>query len=335
MRLKGKIALVTGGGAGIGKATAALFAREGACVTIAELDAETGAAAAKQIIEEGGRAIFVRTDVSSPEAVEAAVQRTVSEFGGLDMLYNNVGGSSTRDGTVVTSPIEVFRRQIEVDLLGPWLGAKYAVPEMIKRGGGSIIHATSICALRAMANRAAYTAAKGGITALTHQMAGDLAITQHPRQCGRAGLRAHRAHPGAPQDAQGQPETARSPHPRPARPDRYCLCGAVFRGRRIAPHDGAGARRRQRLHHYLTRAQPASPRTSRRLRPTLRARSRADTEAVTDVAVLSVVNIDARRVHCSHAPLHRGGRRYAVVLADDRRTSAGLSARNRSGRCRP
>ena len=175
MRLQGKIALITGAGAGIGRACAQLFAREGACVTIAEYNAETGEAACRQITEDGGRAIFVKTDVSNPEQVEQAVQRTVAAFGGLDILYNNVGGSTPADGSVLTAPFEEFRRKIDVDLFGTWLGSRFAVPEMIKRGGGSIINASSINALRGNANRAAYTAAKGAITALTRSMAVDLA----------------------------------------------------------------------------------------------------------------------------------------------------------------
>jgi NAD(P)-dependent dehydrogenase (short-subunit alcohol dehydrogenase family) len=175
MRLKGKVALITGGGAGIGKATAALFAREGAAVTIAEIDVAAGEAACREIAAAGGCVIMQPTDVSNPKAVEAAVDRTVAEFGGLDILYNNVGGSTMQDGTVVTTPFEEFRRKIDIDLFGTWLGCKYAIPQMIKRGGGSIINASSICALRGNANRAAYTAAKGAITALTHEMAVDFA----------------------------------------------------------------------------------------------------------------------------------------------------------------
>jgi NAD(P)-dependent dehydrogenase (short-subunit alcohol dehydrogenase family) len=175
MRLEGKIALITGAGAGIGRACAELFAREGSCVAIAEYDGETGQAACQHIRDEGGKAIFIKTDVSIPDNVEDAVKQTVAAFGGLDILYNNVGGSTTQDGTVTTTPFEEFRRKIDVDLFGTWLGGKYAVPEMIKRGGGSIINASSITALRGTAGRAAYTSAKGAITALTRSMAVDLA----------------------------------------------------------------------------------------------------------------------------------------------------------------
>jgi NAD(P)-dependent dehydrogenase (short-subunit alcohol dehydrogenase family) len=175
MRLQGKVALITGAGSGIGRACAELFAREGACVAIAELDPETGEAACQQVLSDGGRAIFVRTDVSSPESVETVVNRTVAAFGGLDILYNNVGGSTMQDGSVLTAPFEEFRRKIDIDLFGTWLGCRYAVPEMIKRGGGSIINASSINALKGRPGRAAYTAAKGAITALTRSMAMDFA----------------------------------------------------------------------------------------------------------------------------------------------------------------
>jgi NAD(P)-dependent dehydrogenase (short-subunit alcohol dehydrogenase family) len=178
MRLQQKIALITGAGAGIGRACAELFAREGACVTIAEFNSETGEAACQAIQAAGGRAIFIKTDVSKPEQVEAAVNRTVAEFGGLDILYNNVGGSTPQDGSVLTASFEEFRKKIDVDLFGTWLGCRYAVPEMIKRGGGSIINASSITALRGTAGRAAYTSAKGAITALTRSMAMDLAEHQ-------------------------------------------------------------------------------------------------------------------------------------------------------------
>lgn len=178
MRLQGKVALITGAGSGIGRACAQLFAREGACVTIAEVDAEAGQATCAQVLEAGGRAIFVKTDVSSPESMEAVVQRTVAEFGGLDILYNNVGGSTLQDGIVTTTAFEEFRRKIDVDLFGTWLGCRYAIPEMIKRGGGSIINASSINALRGLPGRSAYSCAKGAVTSLTRSMAVDFAAHQ-------------------------------------------------------------------------------------------------------------------------------------------------------------
>lgn len=178
MRLAGKIALITGAGAGIGRACAKLFAREGACVVIAEFNSVTGEGARDEIVSAGGKAIFVKTDVSQPEQMEGVVRQAVAAFGGLDILYNNVGGSSTEDGSVVTSPYEEFRRKMDIDLFGTWLGCRFAIPEMIKRGGGSIINASSINALRGRPGRAAYSAAKGAITSLTRSMAMDFGVHQ-------------------------------------------------------------------------------------------------------------------------------------------------------------
>jgi len=176
MRLAGKVALITGGGAGIGRACVELFAREGACVVIAEFDAATGEAACQAARGQGGQAIFVHTDVSQPEQMERAVQAAVAEFGGLDVLYNNVGGSNLQDGPVTSAPFAEFRRKMDVDLFGTWLGCRYAVPEMVRRGGGAIVNASSICGLRGTAGRDAYTAAKGAISALTRSMAVEFAV---------------------------------------------------------------------------------------------------------------------------------------------------------------
>ena len=172
MRLVGKVALITGGGAGIGRACVGLFAREGAKVALAERDAASGEAVAR---EAAGDVIFVQTDVSQSEQVERAVALAVAMYGGIDILYNNVGGSTLADGSVTSAPISEFQSKMNVDLFGTWLGCRYAVPEMIKRGGGAVVNATSITGLRGVRNRAAYSAAKGAIAALTRSMAVDLA----------------------------------------------------------------------------------------------------------------------------------------------------------------
>jgi NAD(P)-dependent dehydrogenase (short-subunit alcohol dehydrogenase family) len=175
MRLAGKVALITGGGAGIGRACVQLFARESARVVIAELDIATGEAACREARDQGADAIFIPTDVSSPESMERAVARAVAEFGGLDVLYNNVGGSTLQDGPIASTPLEEFRKKMDVDVFGTWLGSRYAIPEMMKRGGGSIVNASSMCALMGVPGKAAYTAAKGAVSALTRSMAIDLA----------------------------------------------------------------------------------------------------------------------------------------------------------------
>lgn len=175
MRLAGKVAVITGGGAGIGKACVLLFAREGAKVVVAEFNAETGAATAAEARAAGGDVVFIQTDVSKPEDVERAVQLAVSTYGGLDIIYNNVGGSTPNDGPVATTSFEEFHKKMNVDVFGTWLGSRYAIPEMIKRGGGSIIHASSICGLSGVTGRDAYSAAKGAISSLTRSMAVELA----------------------------------------------------------------------------------------------------------------------------------------------------------------
>lgn len=175
MRLKDKVALVTGGGAGIGRACVELFAQEGAHVVIAERDVMTGSAVRDALEVMGIRTLFVSTDVSVPESVERAVNATVNEFGRIDILYNNVGGSTANDGTVLKAPFEEFWHKMKVDLFGTWLGCHYAIPHMIAGGGGSIINASSMYALKGIPNRDAYTAAKGAITALTKSMAVEFA----------------------------------------------------------------------------------------------------------------------------------------------------------------
>lgn len=175
MRLKDKVAIITGGGAGIGRACVELFAAEGARVVIAEYNLETGAAVRDGVVAAGGEAICVQTDVSSPDSMKAMVEATVAAFGRIDILYNNVGGSTLNDGPVTTVAFEEFWNKINVDLFGTWLGCHYAIPHMIAGGGGAIVNATSITALQGTKGKDAYTAAKGAIIALTRSMAVEFA----------------------------------------------------------------------------------------------------------------------------------------------------------------
>jgi NAD(P)-dependent dehydrogenase (short-subunit alcohol dehydrogenase family) len=171
MRLKDKVALVTGGGGGIGRATTSLFAREGAKVVIAEMNRETGQASLDAVLAAGGDAIFVPTDVSSEDQMQALIKAAVDTYGRIDVLHNNVGGSTTNDGPITTVSNDEFWLKMRVDVFGAWLGCRYAIPHMSAVGGGSIINMTSVNAIIGVKGRNAYAAAKGAIVSLTRALA--------------------------------------------------------------------------------------------------------------------------------------------------------------------
>jgi NAD(P)-dependent dehydrogenase (short-subunit alcohol dehydrogenase family) len=166
-RLAGKVAFITGGGGGIGRATAERFAEEGAKVVIAEIDKERGEAAAQSARalarNSGGDAHFIHCDIRDKANVEAAFAQTVERFGKLTILHNNAGGSTPQDGPVTDAPKEEFWRVINLDLYGTFLCSKIGIPHIIKAGGGAIINMTSSLALSAVPGRDCYTAAKGAI----------------------------------------------------------------------------------------------------------------------------------------------------------------------------
>ena len=170
-RLDGKTALITGAGRGIGRAAALLFAAEGARVAIAEIAHPDGEATARASESAGGEGLFVATDVTDSASVEAAVQATVARVGGLHVLYNNAGGATPKDGKVTDMALDEFWRTIGVDLFGTFLGCRFAIPVMVRGGGGSIINTTSIRAMIGTAGADAYTSAKGGVRALTQALA--------------------------------------------------------------------------------------------------------------------------------------------------------------------
>jgi len=143
-RLLGKIAFITGAGTGIGRATAILFAREGAKVAIAEIDAPAGEETAHLA---GNEAIAIRTDVTDPDSLQSAIRTTVDKFGRVDVLHNNAGGSTAQDNTAVDAPLDEFWRAIKLDLYGTFLGCRFGIPELIKAGGGSVINMSSNVAL--------------------------------------------------------------------------------------------------------------------------------------------------------------------------------------------
>jgi len=170
-RLDGKVVFITGSGAGIGRAAARLFASEGARVAVADISRDGGEETARLIRAARGEAIYVETDVADPQSVERAVKTAVAEYGRLNVLYNNAGGSTMADGPVTEVAIEEFWRAIRLDLFGTFLCCKHGIPELVRAGGGAVINMTSIVALIGVKGRDAYTAAKGGVLALTRSMA--------------------------------------------------------------------------------------------------------------------------------------------------------------------
>lgn len=170
-RLSGKVAFITGAGAGIGRETALLFAQEGAQVAFIDRNAKGGHETEKLLNAQGSEALFIEADVTQSEQVQAAVKRCVDTFGKLNILHNNAGGSTVQDGAVTEGPTEEFWRKMQLDLFGTWLGCQHGIPAIIASGGGAVINMTSVVALIGTHRKDAYTAAKGAISALTRSMA--------------------------------------------------------------------------------------------------------------------------------------------------------------------
>ncbi len=172
-RLKDKVAIITGAASGIGRATAQLFANEGAKVTIADVNAAMGMETVNLIEEQHkGQAIFVQTDVSKLDQVRDMVQTTVQDFGRVDILVNNAADREPGK-PVVDCPEEEWDRTVAITLKGPYLCAKYSIPEMVKVGGGVVVNVSSIAGLVTFANGPAYAAAKAGLNQLTKSIALD------------------------------------------------------------------------------------------------------------------------------------------------------------------
>lgn len=172
-RLRNKVAIVTGGGAGIGRATCELFAEEGAQVVVAERDPTRGAEVAQGIVRQGGTAVFLPCDVSDESSVERMVAEAAAKFGGVDLLVNNAAVFVLRG--IEATPAE-WREIMDVNVMGPALVSKHAVPWMRKRGKGAIVNLGSISSFIAQPQFVTYNASKAAVASMTRCMALDLAV---------------------------------------------------------------------------------------------------------------------------------------------------------------
>jgi NAD(P)-dependent dehydrogenase (short-subunit alcohol dehydrogenase family) len=173
MKLKDKVAIVTGAASGIGKATAVNFAREGAAVMCADVNSGGAETTARQIADTGGQAASIKADVAVEADIQEMVGQTVARWGRLDVLYNNAGIGY---GIPVTQlPVEQWDHLMGINLRGVYLGCKHAIPEMLKNGGGAIVSTASDAGLRGSAFLSAYCASKGGVVLLTKALSSEWA----------------------------------------------------------------------------------------------------------------------------------------------------------------
>jgi 3-oxoacyl-[acyl-carrier protein] reductase len=173
VRLDNKVAIITGGGSGIGRASCLAFAKSGAKVVVASLNRSRAEAVADEINVSGGQAVAAAVDVSKTEDVWVMIRAAVERFGGLDILYNNAGISP--DGTITETSEKVWEVTLAIDLTGVFLGIKHAIPELQKRGGGVILNTAGTLGLTPCQGKAAYAAAKAGVISLTRSTALDYA----------------------------------------------------------------------------------------------------------------------------------------------------------------
>jgi NAD(P)-dependent dehydrogenase (short-subunit alcohol dehydrogenase family) len=185
MRLEGKVALITGGGSGMGKVASELFAAEGANVVLTDVNDEAGEATASSI---GERAFYVHADVSKEADAQAMVAAAVDRFGRLDVLYNNAGIMPLDDGSVTDADGSIWDAVLAVNVKGVMYGCKFGIPAMLEHGGGSIINVASFVAwMGAATSQTAYTASKGAVLAMTREIAVEYA---------RKGIRCNALCPG-------------------------------------------------------------------------------------------------------------------------------------------
>ena len=170
-QLDSKVALVTGGSSGIGRATALTFAREGAKVVVADMQPDGGHQTVHMIQESGGEATFVPVDVTRAADVEAMIAKVVQTYGRVDCAYNNAGVGSRARAPLADYPEEDWHRIIAINLTGVWLCMKYEIPQMLQQGGGAIVNTASIAGLVGLSETSAYVASKHGVVGITRTAA--------------------------------------------------------------------------------------------------------------------------------------------------------------------
>jgi NAD(P)-dependent dehydrogenase (short-subunit alcohol dehydrogenase family) len=172
VRLDGKVAIITGGGGGMGRVAAGIFAREGAKVVVAEFGEAAGNETVRVVKEAGGEATYVRADISNEADAKGMVDHAVSTYGRLDVLYNNAAIMPEADHSVLDTDVDTWDTVMAVNVRGVFLGCKYAIPRMIEGGGGSVINIASFVALVGCSvPQDAYTASKGALLSLTRSLA--------------------------------------------------------------------------------------------------------------------------------------------------------------------
>ena len=186
-RLEGRVAIVSGGASGLGRASAIRMAEEGARVVVADIDSELGLQTCSDIGAGGGIAIFQALDVTDEEQWRSCVDCAVSTYGGLNILVNNAGIAV--GGSILTMSLEDWQRQQAINLDGVFLGIKHGIPAMIDSGSGSVINISSVAGIKGAASLAAYNATKGGVRLLTKGVAKECAANRWP-------VRVNSVHPG-------------------------------------------------------------------------------------------------------------------------------------------